>query len=76
MKTKHIYLEKFGGIKHQLKNVPVLINNLKNERAKIESQLDWALAIDDDTSRLENNLSEISDCIMDLESWAREEALI
>ena len=72
----HPYVKNFGGIKYQPKNVHQLIKNLKAEQSKIEAQFEWALAIDIDTTRLENNLSEIRDCITDLEAWAKEDALI
>ena len=55
----HPYVKNFGGIKYQPKNVHQLIKNLKAEQSKIEAQFEWALAIDIDTTRLENNLSEL-----------------
>jgi len=73
---EHPYAKKFGAIMHQKKNFPILIKNLEAERSKIEAQLEWAESIDVDTTRIENNLVEINNCINDIEDWAKEEALI
>ena len=72
MMKQHPYVEKFGAIMYQMKNLPILIENLESERSKIEAQLEWAESIDVDTTRLENNLNEITSCIEDIKEWKEE----
>ncbi len=66
---EHPYVEK---LKVTESNCNQILCNLQVEKAHVENQLTWAESIDVDTARLENNLSEINDCINDLTSWKEE----
>ena len=70
--SKHPYVEKLAVTESNCNQV---IEHLQIEKSKIEKQLSWAQAIDVDTLRIENNLSEISDCIADIKEWKEETIL-